>query len=150
MKWITREHAKVDKIACPWQIKNFMHNAAEFLFVRADKVIQTAKEVNGAPFDVPNVESGHYGEEYSFDATVRKYALYKKQPAPSELAKIVRSIDTSNQSLTPQSEGLFAIAMGLTINSNDDHDNMTMQFPVYDALLAFCKSHMEKAERKKD
>ena len=38
MKWITREHAKVDRIACPWLIKNFVDKDAEFLFVPAEKV----------------------------------------------------------------------------------------------------------------
>jgi hypothetical protein len=58
MKWITREHAKVDRIACPWLIKNFVDNDAEFLFVPAQKVIEVTKEQNAIPFDVPNVELG--------------------------------------------------------------------------------------------
>ena len=43
MKWITREHAKVDRIACPWLIKNFIDKDAEFLFVAAHKVIKISK-----------------------------------------------------------------------------------------------------------
>ncbi|HEU5221249.1 MAG TPA: chromate resistance protein ChrB domain-containing protein, partial [Candidatus Nitrosotalea sp.] len=78
MKWITREHAKVDRIACPWLIKNFVDKEAEFLFVPADKVMQIAKEENATPFDVPNVELGHHGEECSFDAIIKKYSLDKK------------------------------------------------------------------------
>ena len=33
MKWITREHVKVDRVACPWLIKKFVDKDAEFLFV---------------------------------------------------------------------------------------------------------------------
>ena len=139
MKWITREHAKVDRIACPWLIKNFVDKDAEFLFVPADKVMQVAKEQNATPFDVPNVELGHHGEECSFDAIVKKYALDKKDPALAELAKIVRGADTSNRTLTTQSEGLLAIAYGFSVNTKDDHDNMAKQFHVYDALYSFCK-----------
>lgn len=144
MKWVTREHAKVDRIACPWLIKNFVDKDAEFLFVPTDKVMQVAKEKDATPFDVPNVELGHHGEECSFDAIVKKYELDKKEPALGELAKIVRGADTPNRTLTPQSEGLVAIATGFAMNSKDDFDNIGKQFHVYDALYTFCKTKLAK------
>jgi hypothetical protein len=104
VKWITREHAKVDRIACPWLIKNFVDKDAEFLLVQAHKVIQLAKEQNAIPFDVPNAELGHHGDECSFDAIIKKYHLDKKEPKLLDLAKIVRSADTPNRALTLQSE----------------------------------------------
>lgn len=139
MKWVTREHAKVDRIACPWLIKNFVDRDAEFLFVPSDEVMKVAEEQNATPFDVPNVELGHHGEECSFDAIVRKYGLDKKDPPLAEVAKIVRGADTPNRSLTPQSEGLLAIAYGFSLNAKDDHDNMGKQFHVYDALYRFAE-----------
>ena len=33
MKWVTREGAKTDRVACPWLIRKFIDPAAEFLFV---------------------------------------------------------------------------------------------------------------------
>ncbi len=145
MKWVTREHAKVDRIACPWLIKKFVDKDAEFLFVPSDKVMHIAKEKNATPFDVPDVELGHHGEECSFDAIVKKYGLDKSEPALTELAKIVRGADTPNRTLTPQSEGLIAIATGFSMNSKDDFDNMSKQFPVYDALYTFCKTRKPAA-----
>ena len=145
MKWITREHAKVDRIACPWLIKNFIDKDAEFLFVPAHKVIDMATEENAIPFDVPNIELGHHGEECSFDAIIKRYDLGGKEHALLEMARIVRGADTPNRSLTPQSEGLLAIAIGFSINSKDDFDNMAKQFPVYDALYTFCKTSDKRA-----
>ena len=58
MKWVTREKVKVDRVACPWLIKKFVDPQAEFLFVPADKVMETAAKVGATPFDVPNVELG--------------------------------------------------------------------------------------------
>mgnify|MGYP001385592212 FL=1 len=46
MKWVTREKAKVDRIASPWLIKRFIDQQAEFLFVPTDKVMEIAKEQN--------------------------------------------------------------------------------------------------------
>src|SRR5215469_3741443 len=59
-KWVTREKAKVDRIACPWLIKNFVDSKPEFLFVPAEKVLDISKEQNAIPFDVPDVELGHH------------------------------------------------------------------------------------------
>lgn len=141
MKWVTREKAKVDRIACPWLIKNFVDPEPEFLFVPADKVLDVAKKQNAIPYDIPNVELGHHDGECSFDAIVKKYKL--DNPALLELAKIVRSADTHNPELAPESIGLEAIAEGFRSITKDDFDNMSKQFFVYDALYAYCKSRVE-------
>ncbi len=91
MKWIAREKAKVDRIACTWLIKNFVDIEDEFLFVPGHKVIEVMKKENAIPFDIPNVELGHHGDECSFDAIIKKYELDKKNPELLELAKIMRS-----------------------------------------------------------
>jgi hypothetical protein len=86
---------KVDRVACPWLIKKFVDPQAEFLFVPADKVMETAEREGAVPFDVPNVELGHHGQECSFDAIVKKYDL-AGDPALVLLAKIVNGADTDN------------------------------------------------------
>jgi len=143
LKWVTREKAKVDRIACPWLIKSFVDPQAEFLFVPPEKVLQVAKEKNAIPFDVQNVELGHHGEECTFDAIVRKYGL--TNPELRELAEVVRGADTANINLTPESPGLKAIAEGFRLISKDDFENMTKQFPVYDALHAYLKNRAKQA-----
>lgn len=145
MKWVTRERAKVDRIACPWLIKRFVDPKAEFLFVPADKVMQVAKEQNGIPFDVPIVELGHHEYKCSFDAIIEKYKLQDK--AIIELAKIVRGADTPNRTLTPESHGLVAVAEGFRVITKDDYDNMNKQFYVYDALYEFCKMKAAKEKQ---
>lgn len=140
MKWVTREKAKVDRIACPWLIKNFVDRDAEFLFVPPDRVLEVAEEKGAIPYDVPGVELGHHGEECSFDAIVRKYKI--SDPAVLEVAKVVRGADTPNRNLTPQSPGLNSIADGFRLIAKDDIDNMAKQFYVYDSLYAFFKAQV--------
>jgi hypothetical protein len=148
MKWVTREPAKVDRIACPWLIKRFVDKDAEILFVPAHKVIEYIKggKDKAIPFDILNVELGYHGEECSFDAIIKKYKLDQREPALNELAKLLGGPDTDNRKLTPYSECLAAIAAGFSITSKDNYDNMTKQFPLYDdALFGFCRSdHKEK------
>ena len=142
MKWVTREKAMVDRIACPWLIKNFVDRDAEFLFVPADRVLEVAKSEGATPYDVSGVELGHHGGQCSFDAIVQKYSI--KDPAVLELAKVVRGADTPNRNLAPESPGLNSIAGGFRAITKDDFDNMAKQFYVYDALYAFFKAKAGK------
>jgi len=103
-KWVTREKVKVDRIACPWRIENFVDSEPEFLFVPANRVLDIAKDQNAIPFDVPNVELGHHDNKCSFDAIIEKYEL--KDPALQELAKIVRSADADDPDPAAESVGL--------------------------------------------
>jgi len=137
MKWVTREKARVDRIACPWLISRFVDQDATFRFVPDAEVMRVAEREKAIPYDVPGVELGHHGDRCSFDAFVEQYGL--ADPALSALALIVRGADTSARHLTPESAGLYAVASGFRETSKDDHENMARQFPVYDALYAFCR-----------
>ena len=137
MKWVTRERPKVDRIACPWLIKRFVDPDAEFLYVPGDQVMAVAEREGATPFDVPGVELGHRGDECSFDAIVKKYGL--TDPALGRLALIVRGADTLAKDLTPESRGLEAIAEGFHLAYQDDHEQLTHELPVYDALYAYCR-----------
>jgi len=137
MKWITRARPKVDRVACPWLIKRFVDADAEFLFVPPDEVLAVAEREGAIPFDVPDAELGHHGDECSFDAILRKYSL--SDPALSQLALIVRGADTDAKHLTPQSPGLDAIAEGFRLTHQDDHEQLAHEWFVYDALYAWCQ-----------
>ncbi len=140
MKWVTRENARVDRIACPWLIRRFVDPDPTFLFVPADQVMQVAQRAGAIPYDVPGVELGHRGDRCSFDALIATYHL--EDPALHALAAIVRGADTSARELTPESWGLYAVASGFREIVREDHENMARQFPVYDALYAYCRSRL--------
>jgi hypothetical protein len=144
MKWVTRERARVDRIACPWLITRFIDKEPTFLFVPARDVLAVAKKEEAIPYDVPDVELGHHGDQCSFDAFVDKYKL--TDPALRELALIVRGADTDARALTPESAGLYAVATGFQAIAQDDFDNMEKQFPVYDALYDYCRARVTTAK----
>ena len=147
MKWITREHVKVDRVACPWLIKKFVDPNAEFHFVAADQVMLEAQRLGATPFDVPGVELGHHGKECSFEAILKTHRL-AEDAALRLLAKIVSGADTDNSLWhQPESAGLKAIAEGFRhLNFRDDHEINAAEWIVYDALYAYCKE-MVKRER---
>ena len=143
MKWITREKARVDRIACPWLISRFVDREPEFLFVPAGEVMTVAAREGAIPYDVPGVELGHHGDRCSFDAFLERYRL--DDPALRQLALIVRGADTEARGLAPEAWGLYAVASGFRAIARDDHENIARQFPVYDALYAYCQARADGA-----
>jgi hypothetical protein len=137
MKWITRERPKIDRIACPWLIARFIDQAPEFLFVPSAEVLGAAKETGAIPYDIPNVELSHVGEQCSFDAFLKKYQLI--DPGLQQLAIIVRGADTARLELAPQAPGLLAISLGLSHVFTDDHEMLRHGLVMYDALYAWCQ-----------
>lgn len=136
MKWITRERPKIDRIACPWLVTRFIDDAPEFLYVPAGDVTRVAAETGAIPYDVPNVELGHHGDQCSFDAFITKYGI--GDAALDKLALIVRAADTGAPELATEAAGLLAISRGLSMNFEDDHQMLAHGMVIYDALYATC------------
>ncbi len=148
MKWITREHVKVDRVACPWLIRKFVDPDAEFLFVPEDKVAEIARREGATAYDCKGDELGHHGQECSFDAIVKKYAL-AGDPALVLLARIVNGADTDNTLWhQPESAGLEAIAEGFRhMGFSDDIEQNEAEWIVYDALYAYCQEMVRRGAR---
>jgi rhodanese-related sulfurtransferase len=142
-KWVTREHPKIDRIACPWLVSRFVNPGAEFIYVSPNDVAKVAADVGGTAYDIKGVEFGHVGERCSFDAIVRAYDINDK--ALDRLATIVRGADTSRPDLTPQCEGLLAISYGLSANFRDDQEMLKHGLVMYDALYTWCRLQGDRA-----
>ncbi len=139
-KWVTREHPKIDRIACPWLVSRLVNPLAEFVYVPADEVLAVAKRDEATPYDIKNIDFGHQGDRCSFDAIVSAYDIH--DPALDHLATIVRGADTSRPDLSPVCEGLLAISYGLSGNFPDDHEMLRHGLIVYDALYTWCRTQV--------
>ena len=137
MKWITREHPKIDRIACPWLIKNFVDKEAEFIYVPKEEVFTKARELNAIPYDIVGAEYTHEGDHCTFDFIVKKHNL--TDPSLHQLATIVRGADTDSFHLAPQAAGLWAISAGLSYNYNNDFEMLEIGMKIYDALYSWSK-----------
>lgn len=143
MKWITRERPKIDRIACPWLIKNFVDKDAEFFYVSTEQVFNQATMLGAIPYDIPGAEYSHEGEHCTFDYIVKKHQL--EDPAIRQIALIVRGADTDRFDLAAQSAGLWAISAGLSYNYSNDHEMLAIGMKLYDALYCWAKFvHDEK------
>ncbi len=138
MKWVTRSHVKVDRVACPWLISRFIDSQAEFLFVPKNQVERTVQETGAIPFDTPGVALGHQDGQCSFETILHNHGL--TDPALLRLAEIVHAADIDSESQTDAiAPGLKAIAIGYSLRYPYDPENLEHQFEVYDALYAWCR-----------
>jgi hypothetical protein len=134
MKWITRERIKVDRVACPWLIRNFIDREAEFVFLSRDT--DWSKVDEGILFDVPKCELGHKGEDVSFNSILKKYKL--NEPALLLLGDIVRAADSHPRK--PHAAGFGKLGLS-------DHEILEREFAVYDALYLECKGRTSKTRK---
>jgi hypothetical protein len=138
MKWVTRSHVHVDRVACPWLITRFIDSDAEFLFVPKSEIERVVKATGATPFDAPGVELGHHDGRCSFESIMMKYEL--KDPGLLRLAQIVHGADVAADiDAEPIARGLEALASGYSLRFPDDQENLAHQFEVYDALYAWCR-----------
>jgi hypothetical protein len=139
MKWVTRENANVDRIACPWLIKRFIDSEAEFLFVPRDEVLDVAEREGANSYDASGAKYTHRDGRCSFDVLIEEFDLMG-DAALVRLAEIVHAADVSEDiDSSPEGRGLAAIAHGFAlIHGTDDHTKIVLETPMYDALYAWC------------
>src|SRR5437899_2439920 len=97
MKWITRQNIKVDRVACPWLIRRFIDEKAQFLFAPENEVLAIAAREDAVPFDMPRnpeLKFTHHKGLCTFEVLLREFDL--KEQALARLAKIVHAAKVSH------------------------------------------------------
>lgn len=143
MKWVTRENAAVDRVACPWLINRFIDPEAEFIYVNKDEVLEVAERERAHSYDAPGAKYTHRDGKCSFDVLVEEFDLAADR-ALVRLAEIVHAADVSEDiDSSPEGRGLSAIAHGFALlHGAEDHRKIELESPMYDALYAWCQSQV--------
>jgi hypothetical protein len=137
MKWVTRRDARVDRVACPWLITRFIDDDAEFGFVPPDEVLSVAEREQAISFDAPGARYTHRDGLCTFEVLITEHGL--NVPGLDTLARIVHAADIADDiDGMPEAAGLKAIADGFVLSTESDIERQQYQWPVYDALLAWC------------
>lgn len=143
MQWVTREHPKTDRIACPWLIRHFIDPGAEIVFVARDEVLPYAKRTGATSFDASGAQYTHRGGKCSFEVLVEDFGV--TDPAVALMAQVIHGADVSDDiGVTPQSAGLLAIADGFALLDVEDQRQLELELPVYDALYAWAKDQLAR------
>lgn len=132
MRWATRPHCHVDRVACAWLIRRFIDPEAEFVFV--EDVSDVADDET--PFDMPGVELGHHGGDCSFETILRRHELM--DPVLWEIAKIVHEADLDDERYdAPEAPGLDVLIRGLSMTHDDDDELLAITAPLLDGLYEY-------------
>ena len=75
MQWVTREHPRTDRIACPWLIRKFIDPEAEIVYVPRDDVLDYAERESAISFDTPGAKYTHRDGKCSFETLVEEYGI---------------------------------------------------------------------------
>ena len=137
MKWVTRRHARVNRIATAWLIRRFIDPAAELLFVAAEDVAGVQREQGAKGFDAPGAAYPHQDAQgrCSFEALVDEHCPDDR--ALQALARIVHCADFPDAPQTePVAAGLRAISRDFPLVEKDDHAALARASFLYDALYA--------------
>ena len=138
MKWVTREHPRTDRIACPWLIRRFIDPDAEIVFVPRDEVLQYVELEGAISFDAPGARYTHRDGLCTFEVLVVEHGI--DDPAVALMARVIHGADVSEDlGVVPESAGLLAIADGFALLGLDDQRQLELELPVYDALYAWAK-----------
>jgi hypothetical protein len=141
VKWVTREHPKTDRIACPWLIRKFIDPDAEIAYVPAGEVLAFAEREGATSFDAPGARYTHRDGLCSFEVLIDDYRLDDR--ALTLMARVVHGADVSeDRDATPESPGLLAIADGFALLDVDDQRQLELELPVYDALYAWAQARV--------
>lgn len=155
MRWVTRDHVHMDRVATPWLIKRFVDPDAEFLFVPSGKA--AALPEGAIPFGLPGVElSQHDANGSTFRKIMKKYELADR--ALDRIADIIEAgiahyfnkrdvkLATGKALAAAEGIGLEAISQGMLYLSASDEGNIERSAMIYDALYAFCRGASIEAE----
>jgi hypothetical protein len=143
MKWVTREHPRTDRVACPWLIRRFIDPGAEIVYVPRADVLAYAERENATSFDAPGATYTHRDGQCTFEVLIEDHDL-GGDPALALMAKVVHGADVSEDAdATPQSPGLLAIADGFALLDIDDQRQLELELPVYEALYAWAQQQVK-------
>ena len=126
--WVTRPRPHVDRIASAWLIKRFIDPEATFVFAAPAEF-----PAGAIPFDAPNVELTHYGEDCTFETLVKRARLRDRRL--SRLAEIVHEADLRDGKYAhEEARGIDAAIRGFLAATPDDHRVLEHGFALFEGL----------------
>ena len=128
--WVTRPRPHVDRIASAWLIKRFIDPGATFAFAPPSEF-----PADAIPFDAPNVELSHHGEDCTFETLIQRARL--KDRRLTRLAEIVHEADLRDGKYPrEEARGIDVAIRALLAASPDDHQVLQNGITLFEGLYA--------------
>jgi hypothetical protein len=129
-RWVTRPRPHVDRIASAWLIKRFIDPTATFVFAAPAEF-----PADAIPFDAPNVELSHHGEDCTFETLMKRARLRDRRLA--RLAEVVHEADLRDGKYPhEEARGIDVAVRALLAASPDDHQVLANGMTLFEGLYA--------------
>jgi hypothetical protein len=131
--WFTRPRPEIDRVGSAWLIRNFIDPKATFAFAS-----QTNSIPNALPFDYPQAEFSHHGEDCTFETLLARFGIEDK--ALRKIAEMVHDADLEDEKFQrPECLGLDRIFKGWAKRGMPDDEILTKGAACFDGLYAFLR-----------
>jgi hypothetical protein len=127
-RWVTRAHPHVDRLACAWLIRRFIHPNAAIRYA-------SEPQADEVPFDVPGAAFSHQGSLCTFEVMLRAFGL--QEAALHALAEIVHEIDLRDGVYAhPETSGVDTLLRGWQLTDLADSEMEARGTSLFEGLYA--------------
>jgi hypothetical protein len=129
--WLTRPRPEIDRVASAWLIRRFIDSNAVFVFASAASAFPKA-----LPFDMPDAEFSHQGEDCTFETLVKRFALADK--ALRKIGEMVHDADLGDDKFQrPECVGIDRVLKGWAKAGMSDDELLLHGAACFDGLYSF-------------
>jgi len=127
--WVTRPRPEIDRVASAWLIRRFIDPKARFAFARV-------AAASALPFDFPEGEFSHHGEDCSFETLLKRFGLTEK--SLRQIGEMVHDADLEDEKFgRTECVGLDRMFKGWAKQGVSDEEILIRGFECFDGLHSF-------------
>lgn len=129
MKFVTYRGMRIDRLASAWLIVRFVDARARFRFIGRDEAVPKG----WIPFDLPDVDLSHHGEDCTFETLVKKYKI--RDRAVRIIGQIVHDADVKDGKFGRiEAPGILTAVRALGAASRNDGELLKRGLLLFDGL----------------
>jgi hypothetical protein len=129
--WLTRPRPEIDRVGSAWLIKRFIDPTAKFVFAPTVASIPRA-----LPFDFPDAEFSHYGDDCTFETLLRRFGIVDK--SLRKIGEMVHDADLEDEKFgRNECVGIDRVLKGWAKRGMSDDDLLRNGSACFDGLYAF-------------
>ena len=129
--WLTRPRPEIDRVGSAWLIRRFIDSTAKFVFAPT-----VASFPSALPFDFPDAEFSHHGEDCTFETLLRRFGIVDK--AVRAIGEMVHDADLDDEKFgRSECVGIDRVLKGWAKRGMSDEDLLRHGSACFDGLYAF-------------
>ena len=127
-QWLTRPRPEIDRVGSAWLIRNFIDPEARFVFAT-----KPADLPNAIPYDMPDVEFTHQGEDCTFETLLKRFGISDHRLRV--ISEMIHDADLEDGKFgRNECVGIDLVLKGFAVQGLNDDEILAKGFPIFDGL----------------